>query len=70
MYDKIIKWLIKRLVFLWDRHNDKMAFTFERDERTGYSVLVERFYDDYYTVGTAMYPYPNCGADMRGEDDV
>lgn len=57
MLDKIIKWLIKQLVFLWDRHNDKMAYSFGRDERTDYSVLVERFYDDYCTVGTAMYPY-------------
>ena len=66
MYDKIITWLIKRLVLLWDRHNDKVAFSFARDERTDYSVLVERFYDTYYTVGTAMYPYPNCGAKMDG----
>lgn len=57
MLDKIITWLIKRLVLLWDRHNDKMAFSFERDEHTGYGVIVERFYDDHYTIGTAMYPY-------------
>lgn len=67
MFDKIIKWLIKRLVFLWDRRNDKMAYSFGRDERTDYSVIVERFYDTYFTVGTAMYPYPNSGADMREE---
>ena len=57
MFDRIITWLIKRLILLWDRNNDKIAFSFGRDERTDYSVLVERFYDDYYTVGTAMYPY-------------
>lgn len=57
MLDRIITWLIKRLILLWDRHNDKIAFSFERDERTGYSVLAGRFYDTYYTVGTAMYPY-------------
>lgn len=57
MADRIITWLIKRLVLLWDRHNDKIAFSFVRDERTDYCVLVERFYDTYYTVGTAMYPY-------------
>lgn len=54
--EKIVKWLIKRLVFLWDRNRDKLAFSFARDDHTDYSVLVERFYDDYYTVGTAMYP--------------
>ena len=58
MLDKIITWLIKRLVMLWDRHNDKMAFSFGRDERTDYSVIVERFYYDYYIIGTVMYPYP------------
>ena len=67
MFDRIITWLIKRLVLLWDRHNDKIAFSFGRDERTDYSILVERFYDDYYIVGTARYPYPNCGDDMMEE---
>jgi len=57
MADRIITWFIKRLVLLWDRRNDKIAFSFGRDERTDYSVIVERFSDDYYTVGTAMYPY-------------
>ena len=69
MLDRIITWLIKRLILLWDRHNDKIAFSFGRDERTDYSVLVERYYDDYYTVGTAMYPYPNCGADMKPKEE-
>lgn len=54
--DKIIIALIKFLVRLWDRHDDKMAFSFSGGERKDYSVLVERFYDDHYTVGTAMYP--------------
>jgi hypothetical protein len=35
-----------------------LVFSFGRDERTDYSVVVERYYDDFYTVGTAMYPYP------------
>ena len=64
MLDKVITWLIKKLVLLWDRHNDKIAFSFGRDERTDYSVLVERFYDTYYTVGTAMYPYSKSSGSM------
>lgn len=38
---------------------------------TDYSVLVERFYDDYYTVGTAMFPYNTKGeADgQTGDND-
>lgn len=45
MLDRIITWLIKRLILLWDRHNDKIAFSFGRDEHTDYAVLVERAYD-------------------------
>lgn len=56
MFDKIVLWLIKRLILLWDRHNDQLAFSFGKDEHTDYSVLVERFYDDHYTIGTATYP--------------
>lgn len=55
MLDKIVLWLIKRLVLLWDRHDDKLAFSFGKDEHTDYSVLVERFYDDHCTIGTAIY---------------
>lgn len=58
MLDKIIKWLLKKLILLWDRHDDMLAFSFGRDERTEYSVIVQRYYDDFYTVGTARYPYP------------
>lgn len=60
MLDNVITWLMKRLILLWDRHNDKLAFSFGRDERTDYSVIVQRYHDDFYTVGTAkiMYPYP------------
>ena len=55
--DCVIKWLIKQLILLLDRHNDLLAFSFGRDERTDYSVIVERYYDDHYTFGTAIYPY-------------
>lgn len=68
MLDRILIWLIKRLVFAWDRNYDKLALSFGRDERTSYSVVVQRYFDDHYTVGTAEYQYPNCGADMREEN--
>lgn len=58
MLDKVIKWFLKKLILLWDRYDDKLAFSFGRDERTEYSVIVQRDHDDFYTVGTAMYPYP------------
>lgn len=57
MLDKVILWCIKRLVRLWDRRDDKSIFSFENGERKGYAVIVERFYDDYYTCGTGMFPY-------------
>lgn len=56
MFDKLIRWCIKQLVRLWDRHDDALAFTFSGGERKEYAVIVERFYDDYYTRGTEMYP--------------
>ena len=59
MFDRIIIWFIKKLILLWDRHDDNLAYSFERDERTGYNIIVERYYDDYFTYGTAVYPYPN-----------
>lgn len=57
MIDRIIIWLIKKLVFLWDRHGDKMVLSFGRDEQTDYSVLVDRYYDNYWTSGTSTLPY-------------
>lgn len=57
MIDKIILWILKHMILLWDRHGDKLAYSFGKDERTDYSVIVERFYDDYYTVGTEIHSY-------------
>lgn len=57
--DKIIRWALRHMILLWDRHDDQLVYSFGKDERTEYQVIVQRFYDNYYTVGTAMYPYPN-----------
>ena len=66
MINKLIKWLIKRLVIILDRNDDLLCYSFSGGERKDYSVSVERFYDDYYTVGTAMYPYPDsCIKEVR-----
>lgn len=58
MKEKIIKWLLKKLILLWDKDNDMLVFSFEKDERTGYSVHARRYYDTYYTIGTSEFPYP------------
>lgn len=56
MIDNIILWCIKVFVRLWDRHDDAMAYSFSDGEHKDYSIIVERFYDDYYTIGTEMFP--------------
>lgn len=56
---RALKWLIKQLVFRLDKDDDLLAYSFSGGERKDYTISVERFYDDYYTVGTAMYPYNN-----------
>lgn len=56
MFDKLILWCIKQLVRLWDRHDDAMAYSFSGGENKDYSIIVECFYDDYYTIGTQMFP--------------
>ena len=56
MIDKIILWLIKQLIRLWDRHDDATLYTFSGGEHKEYAVIVENFYDNYYTIGTEMFP--------------
>lgn len=58
---RTIKWLIKRLVFLLDRDDTLLAFSFSGGERKDYTILAERVYDDHYTVGTAMFPVNKKG---------
>lgn len=60
MLDRILICLIKRLVFAWDRNGDKLALTFGKDETTDYTLTVQRYYEDHYTVGTVEYQYQNC----------
>lgn len=55
---RIAKRLIKIGVSILDKDDDLLSYSFGSGERKEYSVIVERFYDDHYTVGTAKYPYP------------
>ena len=57
MFDKIVIWLIKALIKIWDRYDDQLAFSFGVDEHKAYSVLVERYYDDHWEYGTKSYSY-------------
>lgn len=65
IFDKILLWLIKRLVFIWDRKNDKTVLDFAKDEYVGYVIMVERHYKDYFTLGTKKVYYPSIGLISR-----
>lgn len=58
IFDKILCWLIKRLVFIWDRKNDKTVLALDKDEDTSYVIMVERHYKDYFTFGPTKYILP------------
>lgn len=55
-YDKFLKWVIRKAV---QKHDDLnygafMAYCWERDEVTGYSVLAERSYQELHIYGTRV----------------
>ena len=53
---RAIKWMIKQLVFCLDKDDDLIVYSFSGGERKDYSVVVERFFDDHYEIGTEMFP--------------
>lgn len=58
IFDKILCWLIKRLIFMWDRKNDKMVLDLDKDEHTNYVIMVGRHYKNYFAFGTKKYFLP------------
>ena len=52
MYKKIIKWGIRKLVFLLDKDDALLVYSFGKDENTSFHIIAERFYEDKYTFGT------------------
>ena len=58
MADKLIDWLIKKLILLkLKRQPEWMAWNIGVDERCDVHINVSRYYDDYYTIGTLKVPY-------------
>lgn len=51
MYKKIIKWGIRKLVFLLDRDDSLLVYSFWKDEVTDYHIFAERFYEDKHMFG-------------------
>lgn len=57
MREVVIKWCIRKLVFALDHDDTLIAYSFGKDERTDYHVIVERFYEDVHTFGTRQESY-------------
>lgn len=52
MRQKIIKWCIRRLVFVLNKDDALLCYSFSGGEHTEYHIMVERFYEDRHTFGT------------------
>ena len=66
--NRVIKWLIKHLIFLLDREGDLLTYCFARDAKTYYNILAERYYEDRWEYGTQVNYYRNK-AKMDEEED-
>ena len=55
-YDSLLKWVIRKAVQKHDDLNYRafMAYSWNRDDVTCYSVVAERFYPDVHILGTKM----------------
>ena len=52
-YMKVIGWLIKHLVIHYYKLDKTLlSYSFVLDPNTEFDILVKRYYDSYYTVGT------------------
>lgn len=57
MIDRICIWVIKKCTKIWDRHDNKMAYTFSGGERKDYTIVVNRYFDQHYLTGRAVRQY-------------
>lgn len=67
--NRVIKWLIKHLIFLLDRKGDLLAYSFAKDDKTHYNILAERYYEDRWEYGTQVNYYRSKEKMYGGEDD-
>lgn len=66
MLDNIVRWLIKKLIFFWDRNDDMYSFCFGRDEHREYSIIVTRYFDDYWMRGGHREKYRKGAEETDG----
>lgn len=60
IFMNIVKWLFKKLIVLYYKLDTTwLASSFKIDDQTDINILVSRYYDDHYTVGTTTYKYPS-----------
>ena len=51
--------MVKRFLFLADRDNTLLTYTFVKDDKTEYHVIAERFYPDRHSFGVIEETYNN-----------
>lgn len=68
--NKVIKWLIKHLIFLLDRKGDLLTYSFAKDDKTHYNIIAERYYDDRLEYGTQVNYYRDKAKMDEVEDGV
>lgn len=55
--EKIIWWIIKKLIFIVDRDDTLLVHSFGKDEITDYHVIAERCYPDRHCYGVSEEKY-------------
>lgn len=56
---KFFWWMVKRFLFLANRDNTLLTYTFVKDDKTEYHVIAERFYPDRHSFGVIEETYNN-----------
>jgi len=57
MFEKLVKWILRKCVLYLDRDNTLLVYSFGRDEITDYHVMSERCFSDHHEFGTRSEPY-------------
>ena len=60
MIDRIILWLIKNLILIYDRDGTLLSHSFPINDRLDYSIIKTQDLDDKWIHGTCEHEYPNA----------
>lgn len=55
--EKLIWWIIKKLIFMVDRDDTLLVHSFAKDEITDYHIIAERSYPDRHCYGVSEEKY-------------